>query len=198
MCWVALIPVAIAAVSAYQNSQAQKNQGEYQAKVAKNNEIVANMQAVDAKERGDQAAAGIRRKYAALQGTQAATLAARGLDISEGSANAILTDTDFFGDFDQRTARSNAAREAWGFKVRAGNFAGDAAAYQAGADGQNPVLSGVLAGTASYFGNKQPSSGGGAGSGSALTSSGAVSSYWYGKPSANTSYSGSPSISNYG
>lgn len=193
-----MIPVALAAVSAYQSSQQKKDAGEYQARVAKNNETVANMQAADAKERGDQAASDVRRKYAALEGTQAASLAARGLDISEGSANAILTDTSFFGDFDQRKARNNAAREAWGFQVRAGNFAGEAGAFQAGADAQNPLLSGALAGVSSYFANKpadipldKPKSDAGE---LGLSDSTSVSSYWYGKPK----YSGSPSISNYG
>lgn len=170
-------------MSAYQQSQAAKSQGEYQAKVARNNERVAEMQAADAKERGDVAAAAVRRKYAALEGTQAASLAARGLDISEGSANSILTDTNFFGDFDQRTTRSNAAREAWGYKVRAGNFSGDAAAYQAGADAQNPYLSGVLAGTSAYFGGGGRTGFGSdrASSGNTLLTSGtSVSPKWYG------------------
>lgn len=143
--------VAISAVTAYSASEAQKNQAEYQSKVAANNAKVAEWQAADAKARGDQDAANVRRKYAALQGTQAASLAARGLDITEGSANAILTDTDFFSAYDQNVTRSNAEREAWGHKVRAGNFAGDAAYYGSVADAQNPLLSGVLAGAQSYF-----------------------------------------------
>ncbi len=155
---MALIPVAIAAVGAYQQAQGQKQQAQYQAKVAENNAKVAEWQAADAKERGDVAAAAVRRKYAALQGTQAASLAARGLDIGEGSANAILSDTDFFGDYDQRTTRSNAQREAWGFKVRAGNFRGDAGAYGATADAINPYVSGALAGASAYIDwkNKNP------------------------------------------
>jgi Pyruvate/2-oxoacid:ferredoxin oxidoreductase gamma subunit len=128
MCWPLIVVAAISAVSAYQASQTRKDQARYQSQVAENNRQVAEWQAADAKERGDAAAASVRRKYAGLQGTQTASLAARGLDISEGSANAILTDTDFFGDYDQRVTKANAAREAWGFKVRASNFAGDAAA----------------------------------------------------------------------
>jgi hypothetical protein len=88
----------------------------------------------------------------ALQGTQAASLAARGLDIREGSANAILTDADFFSAYDQNVTRSNAEREAWAHKVRSGNFAGAAAYYGSVADAQNPLLSGVMAGASAYFG----------------------------------------------
>lgn len=176
MCWPILIVAAIAAVGAYQQSATKKATSEYQSKVAANNAQVAEWQAADAKERGDVAAAGVRRKYAALQGTQVASLAARGLDISEGSANAILTDTDFFGSYDQNVTRANAAREAWGFKVRAGNFQGDAAAYSASADAENPLLSGALAGSSAYFGM---GGGGGKNSGSLLASGGAISDRWY-------------------
>lgn len=182
MCWVAAAPYIMAAISAagaYQQSSAAKGQAKYQAKVAENNAQIASQQAADAKERGDAAAAEVRRKYAGLQGTQAASLAARGLDISEGSANAILSDTDFFGDYDQRMTRSNAAKEAWGYKMRAGNFAGDAAAYAAGADAINPGANAAMAGVSGYFsaGGKMP----GGSKDSALTSSGTVSSRWFGK-----------------
>jgi hypothetical protein len=153
MCWPVIIVAAIAAVGAYQASETRKDQAKYQSQVAANNQKVAEWQAADAKERGDAAAAQVRRKYAGLQGTQAASLAARGLDISEGSANAILTDTDFFGDYDQRLTRSNAKREAYGYQVRAGNFAGDAAAYGAMSAAENPLLSGAMAGVGSYFGS---------------------------------------------
>jgi hypothetical protein len=79
--------------------------------------------------------------------------------------------------------------------VRAGNFAGDAAALQAGADAQNPVLSGVLAGASSYFsGGGKTGMGGGAGSGNSLLTSGtSVSPKWYGTPS-----TGTPTIGNMG
>lgn len=174
--------VAISSVTAYSASEAQKNQAEYQSKVASNNAKVAEWQAADAKARGDQEAANVRRKYAALQGTQAASLAARGLDISEGSANAILTDTDFFSAYDQNVTRANAKREAWGYKVRAGNFRGDAAYYGSVADAQNPLLSGVLAGAQTYFGmSGRYGSNAPAGKGTDLLGSATpVDSSWYG------------------
>lgn len=184
MCWVALIPVAMAAYSAYSQSQSAKAQGQYQAKVAQNNAQVAEWQAADAKERGDTAAANVRRKYAALEGTQVASLASRGIDISEGSANALLTDTSFFSDVDQRTTKANAAREAWGYQTQSNNFAANAQFYQAGADAQNPLMAGALAGTAAYFGGGgktgMSSSGFAGGGNSLLDSSTSVSPKWYG------------------
>lgn len=189
MCWPALIPVAIAAFSAYQQSKQKKAESEYQAKVAKNNAQVAEWQAADAKTRGDAAANNVRRKYAALEGTETASLAARGIDISEGSANALLTDTSFFSDVDQRTTRANAAREAWGYQVQAQNFQTNAAFYQAGADAQNPWASAAMAGAAAYFG-------GNAGTNNTLlTSSTTVSPKWYGGVNGSA---GSGSMSAFG
>jgi hypothetical protein len=178
MCYPLLIFAAVSAVSAYSASETRKDAARYQSQVAANNAKVADWQAQDAKERGDQAAAAVRRRASALQGSQIANLAARGLDISEGSANAILTDTDFFGEYDQNITRANAAREAYGFKVRAGNFRGDAAASAAMADAENPLLSGVVAGAGSYFsGSAQGMSGG---FNSLLSDGKQVASRWYG------------------
>lgn len=154
MCYAAAIPyvfAAIAAVGAYQSAQTSKETAQYQSEVAANNRTVSEIQAADAKERGDRAAQDVRRKYAALMGTQRATLAARGLDISDGSANAILQDTSYFGAYDETMTRANAAREAWGYKVKASNFAGDAAAYGATADATNPLLSAGLAAGGTLF-----------------------------------------------
>lgn len=197
MCWVALIPVAMAAYSAYSQSQSAKEQGQYQAKVAQNNAQVAEWQAADAKERGDTAAANVRRKYASLEGTQVASLAARGIDVSEGSANALLTDTSFFSDVDQRTTKANAAREAWGYQTQANNFASNAQFYQAGADAQNPLLSGALAGTAAYFGGGGKtglnSSGSAGSSTTLLSSSTTVNPKWYG-----SGFNGSAGVASMG
>jgi hypothetical protein len=203
MCWVAAIPYALAALSAYSSYSGQnqaKQQGEYQAKVANNNATVSQWQADDAKARGDTAAANVRRQYAAMEGSQAATFASRGIDISEGSPNAILNDTSYFGQVDQNTVRANAAREAWGYKTRGQNFEAEGMFAQAGADARNPAMSGAAAGVSSYFG----ASGGfgfGAGKGGAgsnntlLTSSGTVAPKWYGGTNGSA---GSPTLNGYG
>lgn len=175
--------VAMAAFSAYSSAEAQSSADEYAASVARNNEKVADWQAGDAQRRGSEAAAATRRKYMALQGTQRANMAARGLDITDGSANSILQDTSFFGQYDENTVRANAAREAWGYKVQAGNFADEAGFRQASADGRSPILSGAMAGASAYFGSGAGRGGGGAtaaGSGSMLTDSTAVNPKWYG------------------
>ena len=158
MCYAAAIPYVMAAISAYgayQQASSQRAQAGYQAKVAENNATIAEMQAQDAKARGDKASFDVRRKYAALMGTQRASMAARGLDITDGSANAILQDTAYFGAYDEATTRSNAAREAWGYRVRAAGSQSDAAAYGATADAINPLMSGGLAGAGTWFSSAQ-------------------------------------------
>lgn len=183
-----IVSVVISAISAAAAANNAKEQADYQSKVASNNQKVAEWQAADAVARGNTEAANVRRKYAAMQGTQAASLAARGLDISEGSANALLTDTDFFGAYDQAITKSNAAREAWGYKVQAGNFAGDAAAYSAQADARNPLLEGVMAGAKAYAsGGGSFGAGGGPGQTSGgsdlINNSSTVDPRWYGSKS---------------
>lgn len=156
MCYVAIAMAAIAAYGAYSQSEDRRVQAEYQSRVAANNAKVAEWQAADAEERGQRQAMEVRRKYAALMGTQRAALAARGLDISDGSANATLQDTSFFGAYDETMTRANAAREAWGYRVRGANFTGDAQFLAAQANAENPGLSAALAGGSTFF-----SSGGG-------------------------------------
>ena len=166
MCWVAAIPYVLAAVSAYgaySQSQDRKDMARYQAKVAENNATVAEWQAQDAEARGNRQAQEVRRKYAALMGTQRAALAARGLDISDGSANATLQDTTYFSGYDEATTRANAAREAWGYRVRGANFTGDAGMLMSQSNAENPLLSAGLAAGGTFF------SGGG----------GSVAAKWY-------------------
>ena len=151
MCYMWAAYAALTAVSAYQASNQRKATAKYQSQVAERNMEVANLQAKDAVERGNKQAAEVRRKYAGLVGTQRASLAARGLDISDGSANATLQDTVYFGDVDQQTVKSNAAREAWGYQVRAANFQGDAGAYMATSNAENPLLNAGMAAGGTLF-----------------------------------------------
>lgn len=148
---VSIGALALTAVTAYTASSTRKQTDNYQAAVARNNATFANFQAADAKERGDLAASNVARRSGQLQGRQAAAMAARGLDVSTGSPDAILNDTGFFGEYDQRTTRSNAAREAYGFQVRTGNFRGDAGAYAAAGDAENPLLAAGFAGGSSLL-----------------------------------------------
>ncbi len=111
-----------------QQQQAQSNQGlyAYQAAVARNNQTTANTLAVDAETRGKAEEDRQRRKTALIMGTQQAALAAQGTDL-EGSPTDILGDTAAVGELDALTIRSNAAREAWGYRVKGVEYGNEVA-----------------------------------------------------------------------
>jgi len=89
---------------------------EWQAQTIERQAEVAGWQADDAIMRGRESEQRLRFKTATLKGGQRARLAASGVDVSEGSALNILTETDMMGEIDAQTIRLDAAREAWGYK----------------------------------------------------------------------------------
>lgn len=139
-----VLGTGFSAASAYQQSSVQKQ-------VASNNAILANQQADDARRRGELDAQAVHRKGEALKSTQRSVMAARGLDLSEGTAQDLQDQTDFFTATDVGTTRYNAAREASALRSRSNNFTAEAA-------GINPFLSA---------------------GGSLLTSAGGVADKWY-------------------
>lgn len=144
------VAVALSATSAYQQSEARKEQGEYNAVIARNNAKMAEYQAEDAAQRGEVEAINARRKAAAVKGDQRATMAARGLDLGEGTTLSLLDQTDYFSKVDQATIRGNAGKEAYAKKAQAANFMTEATMYQNAADSESPLLSAAAAGVSTY------------------------------------------------
>lgn len=153
-----LATVGMAGMSAYQQASAQKQMANYNAQVANNNAQVAEWQAQDAQRRGEEEAQKVRRNADILKGSQRASMAAKGLDLAEGTAQELQDQTDFFSLTDQGTARSNAAKEAWAKRAQGANFQGEASMQRATARSINPLMS---AGT------------------SMMTSAAAVSDRWF-------------------
>lgn len=145
-------------MGAYEKSKATKGAYEYQAAVSENNATMARWQAQDALQRGARTEQTQRLKTAQVRGSQRAALAARGVALDEGSALNLLDDTDYMGEMDVNTIRGNANKEAWGARVQAGNYAGDAGMLSARADAESP---GFAAAT------------------SLLTGAGSVADSWY-------------------
>jgi hypothetical protein len=177
MCYVALIPAAMAAFGAMQQSSAQKDQAEYQSKVAQNNATISNYQAQDAVKRGKVAAQDQMQKVAQVKGQQVATLASRGIDIGEGSALALLQDTDTMGKIDTKRILHGAAMDKWGLDIQTSNYNSTANMYDTTAGNINPLMDGLMAGGKSFIGN------GGTGSG---TISDAWANMWKQKPEVTT------------
>ena len=132
--------MVMSAMSSYQQSKAQQASMDYQADVAHNNAITAEYQAQDAVKRGEVAEAEQRRRTSMMKGSQTARLAANGLDISEGSALNILSDTDWMGEQDALTVRDNASREAWAYRQQGANSQSNSNMLSASADAQNPLF----------------------------------------------------------
>lgn len=151
---------AMSALSAVQGSAATKNATAAQAQVARNNAQIAGWQAEDAIQRGARSVTSSRIQTRQTKGSQIARMAANGIDVTEGSALNILTDTDQFGEIDANTIGDNAAREAWAIRQQAAGYNADASLLQSRSDSERPWMAGAT---------------------SLLTSAGKVSERWYGK-----------------
>ena len=157
-----------------QAASAAKSQAAYQAQVAqnqatvaRNNATYADTQATDATNRGSLAEKQYRLQVSQLAGRQRASLAANGVVVDSGSALDITTDTATLGEQDALTIRSNAAREALGYKQQAYNFRSDASGYDATAG--LDIMKGNAAASAAQTGMLSTLIGG----------AGSVASKWY-------------------
>ena len=109
----------INALGAYQQSKVAGD-------VAARNAKIADMQAEDALRRGENEAAALRRQVAATKSAQRVSLAAKGLDLTYGTAADLQDQTDFFGEYDVATVRANARKEAWARRSQGANFQAEA------------------------------------------------------------------------
>lgn len=146
--------VASAGISAYSASQqadAQKKAANYNAQVATNNAIVANQQRSSALQQGDIEAQQAQLHQAQVLGAQRASLSANGVDLTQGSAQDLLTTTKFLGAQDVNTIQSNAARTAWGYQVQGANDAASSTLSKWQADNINPAAIGLMTGAGSLL-----------------------------------------------
>lgn len=160
------------AAGARQAAQAQKTSLLYESQVANNNAQIAEYQAQGAEAQA-RAAEGqardatvyggireqaVRMQSAALKSSQRTALAANGVDVREGSANDILTSTDYMTALDVNavgmdtrsavmdayTARDNALKNAWGYRTQGAGYKDAAANSRASAATVSPNRSALL------------------------------------------------------
>lgn len=122
------------------------------------NAMLEHAAAADATRRGQTAVFNSELKTRQLKGQQVTDFAARGIDVGEGSPLNIISDTDLMGANDATILAANAAKEAWGFNLRADNDTANAALLRSRADMESPSRAATT---------------------SLLTSAGTVSSRWY-------------------
>lgn len=129
MAGTAIASTALSAVSAInQSNQAQAT--------ANANAKTAELKAQEAERLGEQKAVEVQRRGAALKSTQRLTQAANGLDIGYGTAADLQDQTDFFTQSDVATTRTNARKDAYGYRAQGTN-------YQAQANSENPTMAGA-------------------------------------------------------
>lgn len=145
----AIAMVAITAVTTVMQRQQAAAQAKYQGRVAANNQKIADAKAVDATLRGELEERQHRIRVAQELGLVRAGAAQRGVLVDEGSAWDVTEDTVALGELEALTIRSNAAREAAGFRNQAAmmgmesEFMGNQASSLGG---MNSILAGGLAG----------------------------------------------------
>lgn len=98
-------------------------------KAAKQNAAYAEYQAQDAGRRGQLELQKVQRQAAQVKGAQRASMAAKGLDLTDGSPLEVLTDTDYFAALDENTVKDNTAREVYGFRMLGRNYMAEAASH---------------------------------------------------------------------
>lgn len=117
---------AVSAMGASKTAEANAQSANYQAAVARNNQILAGRYADLSTERGL-----VQSEFSNLQtrqklGTARAGFAAQGVDVNSGSPLAVRQSIAEVGELDAQIIRQKAAEEAFGYKVKGGDFAAEA------------------------------------------------------------------------
>jgi hypothetical protein len=152
----AVVPIAIGAsilstgvgvYSAVQQSKAAAGQAEYQQAVAKNNKIISERMAEDARVRGEEEVRKARGRATRLASRQRTMLAGAGVAVEAGSALDLIGDTISVGEAEALTLRSNAEREALSFIMQGQGFQQEAALFGLQAAGAKAALGPSVVGT---------------------------------------------------
>lgn len=154
LAYVSLAATGIGTVSQIAGQQRQaeatNSAAQYQAQVARNNQIIANQNAQSARELGAQQEQQKRYKTAAILGTQTAGQASSGLDVNKGSAVDVRSSAAELGELDALSIRASAAREARGYEIQGLNYGAQAQLDEA--TGRNALTAGNLESFSSVVG----------------------------------------------
>ncbi|NIF51403.1 hypothetical protein [Burkholderia sp. Ax-1724] len=154
------VTAAGAAASAYgaiKQGQAASAASDYQAQVARNNQIVSNAYAKQAQSDGENQVAAKQAQTSQMIGAERAAMAANGVDLDSGSALRIQGDTAKLGDVDAMTIRNNAARQAYGYQLQGLSYSQQAGLDEASASnaktaGYLGAFSSIVSGASSVAG----------------------------------------------
>lgn len=131
-----------------QGSEAARAQGDYQRSQSYLNASLSETAAADAIDRGRKEANISRRKTNATAASQKVAAAAQGLDVGagEGSPAETIESTRELGAVEEMNIKTNAWREAWGYKVQAINerTQGDIAAIAGRGEARQTLIAGGM------------------------------------------------------
>lgn len=130
---------ATSAVGSYYAAKGQRTALKLQARIAEVNAKIAEGQARDALQRGERQEQATRMGAAQLRSTQRATMGASGIDLGSETAAAVLTSTDYLTEVETNQIKANALREAWGFRMDAGQSRSEASMARATRKGISPL-----------------------------------------------------------
>ncbi len=100
------------------------------------NASIADLQAQDAIDRGNEAVGQSRIAFRTLLGQQRAAYSDQGIQLDTGSAAEVQTETAVIGEHEAQIVANNAAREAWGYRTQAAGARIQANAIRAGMNGR--------------------------------------------------------------
>lgn len=155
----------VGGISSYQQGKAQQAQAEYQAKVAEDNARIAQQNASNVRQEGIEESRMQRMKTLQTVSSQQASMAANGLDISQGTPLDVIEDTATMGELDALTTQYNSETKAQAYEQQANNFNNQANLDRIA--GRNAMQAGKMNALSSGF-NTVPSLGK------------SVSNYWWG------------------
>ena len=139
----------VSALGAISGAASQQQAAEYRAQVAANNAQIAEQNAQSATAAGEQQAATQGMKTKANVGAIKAAQAASNIDVNKGSAVDVRSSAAELGELDALTIRSNAQKQALGYKTQEASFQGEQSLAQSEAN-YAPVA-GALSATGSLL-----------------------------------------------
>jgi hypothetical protein len=131
-----------AAAGARSQASAVSAADNYQAQVARNNAIINENNAQAAEQAGQTLEQNQRQKTAQIIGSTRNAQAANGLDTTSGTPASVQTDEAKLGELDALTIRSNAGRQAYGYRVE--GMSDEAQARLDDASAKNAIVAGNI------------------------------------------------------
>lgn len=139
--------VGLQAVGALQSANSartaaasQKMQLETQAAISDINAQLSETQAQQTLLAGQREVQKSQLNTAKVKSAQRVALAANGVDLGEGTAVQLLSDTDIMGEIEANTIETNAISQAWGYRTQASNQKVQAVTGRASAGAINPDM----------------------------------------------------------